>query len=208
MSATPQQQQQIDESHSPGGETVPDTDSLPLDQVFEVLKNSRRREVLKYLKNREGSVSLSDLAEHVAAIENDTTVRALSSSQRKRVYVGLYQCHLPKMDDMDIVNFDQNRGRIELAANADQLDDYLDPDTEQNYWHHYYASTSLLSGGLFVLSSLGAASVGLTPTVILVALVVAVLSIAGLQYCAASGRLELLRSKLPTQLRPSVGQQS
>ena len=184
-----------------------DTESLPLDQVFEVLKNSRRREVLKYLKGRDGSVSLSDLAEHVAAIENDTTVKALSSSQRKRVYVGLYQCHLPKMDDMDIVNFDQNRGRIELAANADQLDDYLDTDTEQNYWHHYYASTSLLGGGLFVLSYLGAASVGLTPTVILVALVVAILSIAGLQYCDANDRLDVVRSKLPSPPRPPIGQQ-
>jgi hypothetical protein len=171
-----------------------------------VLKNSRRREVLKYLNGREGSVSLSDLAEHVAAIENDTTVKALSSSQRKRVYVGLYQCHLPKMDDMDIVNFDQNRGRIELAANADQLDDYLDTDTEQNYWHYYYASTSLLGGGLFVLSSLGAASIGLTPTVILVALVVAILSIAGLQYCEANDHLEPIRAKLPIPPQSPAGQ--
>ena len=198
----------MDNSDSPGGETASDTESLPLDQVFEVLKNSRRREVLKYLNGREESVSLSDLAEHVAAIENDTTVKALSSSQRKRVYVGLYQCHLPKMDDMDIVNFDQNRGRIELAANAGQLDEYLDPDTERNYWHQYYASTSLLGGGLFVLSHLGAASFGLTPAVILVALLVAVLSIAGLQYGEANGRFELLRSKLPSSVQPPAEQQS
>jgi DNA-binding transcriptional ArsR family regulator len=208
MSATPQQQRQTDESHSPGGETASDTESLPLDQVFEVLKNSRRREVLKYLHECESSVSLSDLAEHVAAIENDTTVKALSSSQRKRVYVGLYQCHLPKMDDMDIVDFDQNRGRIELAANAGQLDEYLDADTEQNYWHHYYASTSLFGAGLFVLSHLGAASVGLTPSVVLVALVLATLAIAGLEYCEAHGQLERVVSKLPALPRLPVGQRS
>jgi len=206
MSATPQQSRQTDDSTSPGGETTSKAESLPLDQVFEILKNSRRREVLKYLNEREGSVSLSDLAEHVAAIENETTVKALSSSQRKRIYVGLYQCHLPKMDDMDIVSFDQNRGRIELAENAHQLDDYLDQETGQRYWHHYYASSSLLGGGLFVLSQFGAASFGLTPTVILVALIVTVLSIAGLHYCDANGHLEPLRSKLPARPRQPTGQ--
>ena len=198
----------MDDSHSPGGETMSTTESLPLDQVFEVLKNRRRREVLKYLNERDESVSLSDLAEHVAAIENETTVKALSSSQRKRVYVGLYQCHLPKMDDMDIVDFDQNRGRIELAENAGQLEAYLEPDTDETYWHYYYASTSLLGAGLFVLSLAGGASVGLTPTVILVALVLAVLSIAALHYCDNHGHLEAVRSKLPYLPRPPVGQQS
>jgi transcription elongation GreA/GreB family factor len=55
-------------------------ESLPLDQVFEILKNRRRREVVKYLNERDESVSLSDLAEHVAAIENDTTVNASVST--------------------------------------------------------------------------------------------------------------------------------
>ncbi|MEF8785618.1 MAG: hypothetical protein V5A45_06760 [Haloarculaceae archaeon] len=198
----------MNDSASPGGETMSTKESLPLDQVFEILKNRRRREVLKYLNERDESVSLSDLAEHVAAIENETTVKALSSSQRKRVYVGLYQCHLPKMDDMDIVDFDQNRGRIELAENADQLDAYIEPDTDNAYWHYYYASTSLFGAGLFVLSQVGAASVGLTPTVILVALIVAVLSIATLQYCDSNGYLKQVRSKLPYLPQSPVGQQS
>ena len=207
MSATPQPKQ-MNDSTSPGGETKSKRESLPLDQVFEILKNRRRREVLKYLNERDESVSLSDLAEHVAAIENETTVKALSSSQRKRVYVGLYQCHLPKMDDMNIVDFDQNRGRIELAENAGQLEAYIEPETDETYWHYYYASMSLFGTGLLVLSQIGAASVGLTPTVILVALIVAVLSIATLQYCDSNGYLKRVRSKLPYLPQPPVGQQS
>ncbi len=182
------------------------SEQLPLDQVFEVLKNKRRREVLKFLQNREGSVSLSDLAEHVAAIENDTTVRALSSSQRKRVYVGLYQCHLPKMDDMNIVDFDQNRGRIELAENADQLDVYLDPDTSSPYWHQYYASTSLVGTGLFALSYLGASSYGLTPTVVLIALLLAIFAVSALHYSVEHGHLDHLRSKVSPVSRSPVEQ--
>lgn len=167
-----------------------DAEVLSLDQAFEILQNRRRREVLKYLDGRNETVSLSDLAEHVAAVENDTSVQALSSSQRKRVYVGLYQCHLPKMDDLDIVDFDQNRGRIERAGNFDQLDPYLEPATDEPYWYYYYASMSALGIALLVLSQSGAVRVGLTPSVVLVALIVAVLTIATLHYCKANGYLE------------------
>ncbi|PSP49506.1 hypothetical protein BRC67_10995 [Halobacteriales archaeon QH_3_68_24] len=75
---------------------------LPLDQVFEILKNKRRRTVLRYLKGRDGPVALGDLAEEVAAVENDTPVAQVTSRERKCAYVGLYQCHLPKMDDMPL----------------------------------------------------------------------------------------------------------
>ncbi len=112
---------------------------LSLDLIFDVLKNSRRRLVLQYLTEHDERVTLSDLAEHIAAIENDTTVQALSSQQRKRVYVGLYQCHLPKLDDMDVIEFNQSRGHVELGPTASQLDPYLfiDEDEDGPWYHHY-----------------------------------------------------------------------
>jgi hypothetical protein len=149
---------------------------LPLDQVFEILKNRRRRETLKYLLENGGNASLSDLAEHIAAIENDTTVRAISSSQRKRVYVGLYQCHLPKMDDMDIVDFDQNRGTIELSQNVDQLETYLEDDDERA-WYKAYLGLTLVGAGLFAAGQVGLAQYGLTPIVILLGMQLGVAAI-------------------------------
>ena len=139
---------------------------LPLDEIFETLKNSRRRETLRFLRENGGETTLSDVAEHIAALENDTTVRAISSAQRKRVYVGLYQCHLPKMDDTDVVDFEQNRGTIELGPNAEQLYPYLEePDTEE--WHKLYTGIAVAGFALFVAAEAGAASFGLTPTVVL-----------------------------------------
>lgn len=139
-------------------------DDLSLDLVFEILKNSRRREVLRYLKERRERVTLSELAEHVAAIENDTTVQALSSQQRKRVYVGLYQCHLPKLDDMDVVEFNQSRGHVELGPNAPQLDKYLymgEEGGQDRPWYQYYLGISALS----VLVLLGGAASGVLGSV-------------------------------------------
>lgn len=126
---------------------------LSLDLIFEVLKNQRRREVIRYLREHEQQVTLSDLAEHIAALENDTDIASITSSQRKRVYVGLYQCHLPKMADMDIVHFNQNRGIVDLGPNAPQLYEYLDNDEgTSRQWYKYYIGISAFGIALFLLS--------------------------------------------------------
>ncbi|WP_458205856.1 DUF7344 domain-containing protein [Haladaptatus sp. NG-SE-30] len=105
---------------------------LSRDMVFDVLKNQRRRYALHYLKQAEETVQLSDLAEQVAAWENDTTVDAISAAERKRVYTALYQSHLPKLDDAGIIDYNQNRGIVELATAVEQLDPYLETNTRDD----------------------------------------------------------------------------
>lgn len=95
--------------------------SLTLDERFEILKNERRRFVLEYLSSAEQPVELSELADHLAAIENDSTVEAITSSERKRVYVALYQFHLPKMDRMDVIDYDKDRGKVALTEKGRSL---------------------------------------------------------------------------------------
>ncbi|MFC6838514.1 DUF7344 domain-containing protein [Halomarina ordinaria] len=104
--------------------------TLALDTVFEILKNRRRRDILNYLWEHDGVANIGELAEHIAAAENGIEVAALSSAQRKRVYIGLYQCHLPKMDDAAIVDFDKHRGTIALRDSAAQLTRYLDGESD------------------------------------------------------------------------------
>lgn len=99
-------------------------------EIFDLLKNGRRRKVIAYLREHDGYTSLNDLAEYIAAEENDIDVRQLSSDQRKRVYIGLYQCHLPKMDSLGVVDYDKNRGTIELQASVTQLLEYMDLNEE------------------------------------------------------------------------------
>ncbi|MFC7139045.1 hypothetical protein ACFQMA_04230 [Halosimplex aquaticum] len=155
---------------------------LPLDHVFEILKNERRRTVLHYLREHGGTVSLGELAEHVAAVENGTTVAQVTSNERKCVYVGLYQCHLPKMDDMDIVEFNQNRGRISLGPNAAQLFEYLEESDEVDRpWPLYYGSLTAVGAVLLVASQLGAAAVGLTATVVSTVVLLGLVGVASAQ---------------------------
>jgi len=149
--------------------------SLPLNQVFDVLKNERRRYVLKYLRRTEGQVSLGEVAEQIAAWENDKAVRNISSSERKRVYVGLYQCHLPKMDSMDVVSFNKPRGTIDVGPNADDVYEYIDiaEETRDRPWHVYSVALSLL-GAIVLTAAMLLSSVTTLPIVeIAVGLIVA-----------------------------------
>ncbi|MDG5760912.1 ArsR family transcriptional regulator [Natronococcus sp. A-GB1] len=161
--------------------SVTDTDDdgrLSKDVIFELLKNRRRREVLTYLLEADETVTLGELAEQIAAWENDTSVNALSSDQRKRVYVALYQTHLPKMDDAGIVKYDQDRGLITLADNADLLMMYLDTDThQQDRWDRWYAVLSLLGISVVAAATLGLPPLAAVPTMALAGAVVGAFSV-------------------------------
>jgi len=175
---------EVEPEEEPAESEQPDEpEPLPLDIVFEILKNKRRRLVLRYVRREEnGTVDLGELAEHVAALENDKSVSALTSGERKRVYVGLYQCHLPKMDDAGIVEFDRNRGTIELGDTADQLDEYLDNQSdEETVWPRYYLSITLIGGGLFLIGQAGLFPADWVQTVIVLAMLVALSGCAVLQ---------------------------
>lgn len=102
-------------------------DSIEIGQVFEILKNERRRFVLRYLSAHGGQATLSELAEHLAARECGKAVEQITSQERKRVYVGLYQSHLPKMADVSVISYDKPRGTIEKGENFECVVDYL-PD--------------------------------------------------------------------------------
>jgi hypothetical protein len=130
---------------------------LSLDEIFEVLKNERRRHVIHHLKGiDEQRIPLGDLAEHIAAKENEKPINALSSGERKRVYVGLYQCHLPKMDDMGIVDFNQDRGIVGLGPNVSQLEPYLEPETDEESveWHRYYLTLAIAGSSVLGMMQL------------------------------------------------------
>jgi hypothetical protein len=102
--------------------------SIEKDDAFHILQNSRRRAVLRYLvaHDEEERFVMRDLAEEVAAWEHDTTVQQLVSDERQRVYIALYQSHLPKLDDHDIIEYNQSRGVVEPTELVDALAPYLD----------------------------------------------------------------------------------
>lgn len=100
-------------SGKPSSDVEPDeTPELSEDEIFHLLQTSRRREVIRHLLENEGPMKMGDLAEIVSAKEHKTTVAQLDSTQRQRVYIPLYQKHLPKLDEKGIIEYNQSRGIV------------------------------------------------------------------------------------------------
>ena len=76
---------------------------LSRDESFDLLSNHRRRYALYCLRQEENRATLGELADKIAAWENDIETDAVSYDERKRVYTSLQQVHLPRMDDLDVV---------------------------------------------------------------------------------------------------------
>lgn len=160
-----------EEEGAAGDEPV---EPLPRDVQFDILKNSRRRLVLAYLFEAGGETSLGTLSEHVASVENDKDVSLLDSQERKRAYVGLYQCHLPRMDDADVVEFNKSRGLVSLGRHAPELEEYLADDTAADAdgrWSTVYLLVSLFGLGASLVAASGVLGpVTLAPAVAVVTL--------------------------------------
>lgn len=127
-------------------------ESLTQDVVFDVLSSARRRYVLHLLKT-EGEMELTELAEHVAAQENDTTVEELTKQQRKRVYVSLYQTHVPKLEDAGLVEYDQETSMVNLRSQAADIDQYLGANEQAFPWQYVYLALAGIGLGLVLLSN-------------------------------------------------------
>lgn len=125
------------------------SERLTKGEIFDVLRNQRRRFVLQYLKQKDDHVELGDLATQVAAWEYDTTVEGVTSEQRKRVYTTLQQTHLDKMAEAGIVEYDADRGVIRSTDQTDDLSIYLEIVPGREFpWQEYYLSLGAVSTAL------------------------------------------------------------
>ena len=131
---------------------------LSLNKQFELLMNQRRRWVISYLMETGDTSTTGELAEHVAALENGKVEGGeITSKERKAAYVGLYQCHLPKMNDYKVINFRKARGIIELQDPAYELEQYLYHE-EAESWPFAYLGITVGGGVLYSVATIAGLS--------------------------------------------------
>ena len=152
MTAVAQRLQTTDDDDadpSDGDEHDAGDEGLSKGEIFEVLRNQRRRYVVQYLKQDDRPVELGDLAQQVAAWEYDTTLEGVTSAQRKRVYTTLQQTHLPKMDSAGILRFDSDEGLIESTDRTRDISVYLEIVPGREFaWRELYLSMGAISCAL------------------------------------------------------------
>jgi len=112
--------------------------------------------ILFHLHKHGGNITTEELVNEVAAAEYDTDVESLTKKQRKRVYVSLYQTHLPRLSENGLVEYRRDEGTAQLTKQAERIDSYFAPHKSRTYpWHKYYISCSILSGIVLLLQLLG-----------------------------------------------------
>lgn len=145
--------QQLERYSDPAGD---DEEALATEEVFDILSNTRRRSVLYHLKCNGSTSDLRTLTQQIAAWENDVEPEQVSNQQRMRVYTALRQSHLPKMDRKGIIDFDPDRGTVELRDSAVTMDTYLrDVFDQGERWVYVFAGIGIVGLVLSLGSVLG-----------------------------------------------------
>jgi hypothetical protein len=179
-------------STSGGGDDQPEVDDdeeevLPKDVQYDIVRNERRRLVLKFLAEEKNPVSVGRLSEYVAGIENDKDPRMLDSQERKRAYVGLYQCHLPRMDDAGVIDYNKSRGVVALGPHAEEVVAHVEKeDDDEPTWAKLYLLSALLAIGGYAVAQLAIGTGWLAPAILVLGLAV-VAGIAGYQLSLDDG---------------------
>nr|WP_228841758.1 hypothetical protein [Haloarcula sp. CBA1127] len=101
------------------------------------------------IKQENERAELSDLAEQVAAWENDKCIQEITSTERHRVYTSMQQTHLPTLERAGVITHDN--GTVTLTDTADSLDVYLDIVPGDSIpWAEYYLGLAAVSVALVV----------------------------------------------------------
>lgn len=99
---------------------------LPPEEAFAVLRNDRRRAVIEFLADGDGTRSVNELVRAVAAAEHGVPVAHLTERQYKCVYVSLLQVHLPKLAAVGLIEWKEHTGAIEGTRSLGTLAGAID----------------------------------------------------------------------------------
>jgi hypothetical protein len=84
---------------------------LPLDEVVDLLSNSYARYTVYYLFDQP-TPSLDQLTDGVAGIRATATDTIVTPTEREQICIHLYHNVLPRLDDLDYVDFDSDETTI------------------------------------------------------------------------------------------------
>lgn len=93
-----------------------------LDDVFELLTRERRRFVLYYLRERDGPVSVKELATTIEAWEDGSEPPALPDDRYRDILLTLKHEHLPKAAEVEFVQYDPEENVIELSGSPAEFE--------------------------------------------------------------------------------------
>lgn len=100
--------------------------SLTTDQAFDLLGDATRRRAVVALCDMDKAMALDDLATAVVERAPEGASQDISEERRKRAAASLHHCHLPKLDDAGVVEYDSVRNWVEPTPLTDALDPFFE----------------------------------------------------------------------------------
>lgn len=120
-----------------GGNAVGNNSDKPsIDEIFDILSDSRRRHVLSILMNHGEELTVSQLAEKIASRDNgpprnevpytkDQVRSEVPEDRLTRITTSLHHADIPKMDQVGLVEFDPDHKTIRATENVNQIEHIL-----------------------------------------------------------------------------------
>ena len=93
---------------------------ISADELFVLLAAPERRAILNHLHTTQ-DVPAADLIQHIVSQWQIHEVRP----DPHEIEVGLMHCHLPKLVESGMVEYDRSTGRVCRTSAADEADPYL-----------------------------------------------------------------------------------
>jgi len=134
-------------------------EELDAGQIHDILRNDRRRLAIKCLREMGGRLTVRDLSEEVATRE--TGESPAPRDKRRSVYVSLHQTHLPKLDDLGIVDYDTEVKEVQLQDRAAQITTYMEVVPRYGItWAEYYLVLGIIGFGTVLAATVGTPLLG------------------------------------------------
>ncbi|PSQ56058.1 transcriptional regulator [Halobacteriales archaeon SW_8_68_21] len=122
---------------------------LTEDEIFTVLSNRRRRYVIHALKRTKEPLDVSELSTHVTAWELDVDPEEVTYEDRRNVYSTLQRTHLPKLEEKDIVDLDEETNLVEPTPELRNLEIYVEVlGSREIPWSLYYLGLTGVAAAL------------------------------------------------------------
>ena len=91
--------------------------SIPPDEVLSAVANKQRRAIIDSLNSAsEKTLDYDTLVDRVADTIRDEDIEEASDEQRQRVRIALRHNHLPKLEEIQVIDYESETGHVQFVG--------------------------------------------------------------------------------------------
>lgn len=110
--------------------------STEFNTLLELCQEQHRRIILAVLATEKRSLTVNDLTKAIVKHNHHTALLEVSEEESRQIRISLHHIHIPKLEDLSLIEYDQERQLVEPTPQFDQLQPQLsavidaDPELE------------------------------------------------------------------------------